>query len=70
MEERRKRLEELFKKLPDCLPLGISPLVREPSWEELEERRKESRNRGVEGPPLPDSSIPFCVLQVLPRKVP
>jgi len=49
MEERRKRLEELFKKLPDCLPLGISPVVREPSWEELEERRKESRNRGVEG---------------------
>jgi len=35
--------------LPNYLPLGISPLVCEKDWASLEKRRKESRERGVEG---------------------
>lgn len=49
MEDRRERLERLFEKIPDYLPIGLSPLVKEKSWGKLEERRKESRKRGVEG---------------------
>jgi DNA ligase-1 len=49
MGERRKKLEDLLNKMPGHLPLGISPLVQEKSWENLEIRRKESRDRGVEG---------------------
>jgi DNA ligase-1 len=49
MGERRKKLEDLLNKMPGHLPLGISPLVHEKSWENLEIRRKESRDRGVEG---------------------
>ena len=49
MEDRRERLESLFEKIPDYLPIGLSPLVKEKSWGKLEERRKESRKRGVEG---------------------
>lgn len=49
MGERRKKLEDLLNKMPEHLPLGISPLVQEKSWENLEIRRKESRDRGVEG---------------------
>lgn len=49
MAERRKRLEDLLAKMPGQLPLGLSPLVEEKSWKQLELRRKESRNRGVEG---------------------
>jgi DNA ligase-1 len=49
MAERRKRLEDLLAKMPGHLPLGLSPLVEEKSWEQLELRRKESRDRGVEG---------------------
>ena len=49
MGERRKKLEDLLNKMPGHLPLGISPLVHEKSWDDLEIRRKESRDRGVEG---------------------
>ena len=49
MAERRKRLEDLLAKMPVHLPLGLSPLVEEKSWGKLELRRKESRDRGVEG---------------------
>ena len=49
MGERRKKLEDLLNKMPGHLPLGISPLVQEKSWDDLEIRRKESRDRGVEG---------------------
>ena len=49
MGERRKKLEDLLNKMPGHLPLGISPLVQEKSCENLEIRRKESRDRGVEG---------------------
>ena len=49
MAERRKRLEDLLAKIPGHLPLGLSPLVEEKSWKQLELRRKESRDRGVEG---------------------
>ena len=49
MAERRKRLEDLLAKMPGHLPLGLSPLVEEKSWKQLELRRKESRDRGVEG---------------------
>ena len=49
MGERRKKLEDLLNKMPGHLPLGISPLVQEKSWGDLEIRRKESRDRGVEG---------------------
>ena len=49
MGERRKKLEDLLNKMPGHLPLGISPLVHEKSWEDLGIRRKESRDRGVEG---------------------
>ena len=49
MAERRKRLEDLLAKMPGHLPLGLSSLVEEKSWKQLELRRKESRDRGVEG---------------------
>ena len=49
MSERRKQLEKLIQSLPNYLPLGISPLVHEKDWASLEKRRKESRERGVEG---------------------
>jgi DNA ligase-1 len=49
MGERRKKLEDLLNKMPGHLPLGISPLVHEKSWDDLAIRRKESRDRGVEG---------------------
>ena len=49
MSERRKQLEKLIQSLPNYLPLGISPLVHEKDWASLENRRKESRERGVEG---------------------
>ena len=49
MSERRKQLEKLIQSLPSYLPLGISPLVYEKDWASLENRRKESRDRGVEG---------------------
>jgi DNA ligase-1 len=49
MGERRKKLEDLLNKMPGHLPLGISPLVHEKSWDDLGIRRKESRDRGVEG---------------------
>ena len=49
MEKRRARLEDLLKKVPDHLPLGISSLIKEKSWAQLELRREESRDRGVEG---------------------
>ncbi len=49
MEKRRKKLEDLMNKMPGHLPLGISPLVEEKDWNSLEIRRKESRDRGVEG---------------------
>jgi len=49
MENRRRRLEDLLNKMPAHLPLGISPLVEEKDWNDLGIRRKESRDRGVEG---------------------
>ena len=49
MEKRRRRLEDLLNKMPAHLPLGISPLVEEKDWNDLGIRRKESRDRGVEG---------------------
>ena len=49
MEKRRRRLEDLLNKMPEHLPIGISPLVEEKDWNDLEIRRKESRDRRVEG---------------------
>ena len=49
MHQRRSKLEELLQGIPEHLPIGISPLVEENTWSQLEERRQESRERGVEG---------------------
>ena len=49
MAERRERLENLMQKLPDHLPIGISPTVEEGTWAKFADRRLESRKRGVEG---------------------
>ena len=49
MEQRRAKLETLLAGIPDHLPIGLSSLVQEKTWDELKARRKESRDRGVEG---------------------
>ena len=49
LEERRRKLEEVVGSLPQNLPMGISPLINAKTWSEFEERRMESRDRGVEG---------------------
>lgn len=49
LEERRRKLEEVMESLPQNLPMGISPLINAKTWSEFEERRMESRDRGVEG---------------------
>ena len=38
-----------MESLPQNLPMGISPLINAKTWSEFEERRMESRDRGVEG---------------------
>jgi DNA ligase-1 len=47
--ERRKKLEEVIRALPDGFPIGLSARVEGESWEELAWMREESRDRGVEG---------------------
>ena len=47
--ERRKKLEELIRALPDGFPVELSARVEGKSWEELARMREESRDRGVEG---------------------
>jgi len=49
LEERRRKLEKVMGSLPQNLPMGISPLINAKTWSEFEERRMESRDRGVEG---------------------
>ena len=49
MEERRRELEKTLSLLPAGFPIGLSPLVKEPSWANLKKLREESRDRGVEG---------------------
>jgi len=47
--ERRKKLEELIRGLPDGFPVELSARVEGKSWEDLARMREESRDRGVEG---------------------
>ena len=49
LAERRKKLEEVFEKIPKHLPLGLSEIVNSTGWGELSKIREESRDRGVEG---------------------
>jgi len=49
MMERRGELEKTLALLPAGFPIGLSPLVREPSWANLKKLREQSRDRGVEG---------------------
>jgi DNA ligase 1 len=49
LAERRKKLEEVFEKIPKHLPLGLSEIVNSTGWDELSKIREESRDRGVEG---------------------
>ena len=44
MHQRRSKLEELLQGIPEHLPIGISPLVEENTWSQLEER-----SSGIEG---------------------
>ena len=47
--ERRKKLEELIRALPDGFPVELSARVDGKSWGDLARMREESRDRGVEG---------------------
>jgi len=47
--ERRKKLEELIRALPDGFPVELSAPVEGKSWEDLARMREQSRDRGVEG---------------------
>ena len=47
--ERRKKLEELVRGLPDGFPVELSARVEGKSWEGFARMREESRERGVEG---------------------
>jgi DNA ligase-1 len=47
--ERRKKLEEVIRVLPDGFPIELSARVEGKSWEDLSRMREESRDRGVEG---------------------
>lgn len=49
LEQRRQKLEELFRNASASDGLFLSPLVDAHSWEELAERRDRSRERNVEG---------------------
>ena len=47
--ERRKKLEEVIRVLPDGFPIELSARVEGGNWEDLARMREESRDRGVEG---------------------
>ena len=49
LSKRRKKLEEVFAKIPNHLPLGLSEIVNASGWDELSKKREQSRDRGVEG---------------------
>jgi DNA ligase-1 len=57
LRERRGRLEALLSSSPPVL--GISPLVKAGSWEELAALRAESRSRSVEGLMLKALDSPY-----------
>jgi len=47
--ERRKKLEEVIRAVPDGFPVELSARVDGKSWGDLARMREESRDRGVEG---------------------
>jgi DNA ligase-1 len=49
LRERRARLEKQLEGLPPDARIGLSPVERAARWDELAQRRQESRHRGVEG---------------------
>lgn len=58
-QHRRQQLEHLLTNLPPTSPISISPLLAEPTWHALAERRAESRERAVEGLMLKHRSAPY-----------
>jgi DNA ligase-1 len=63
-EERRRLLEETINRVGSGIPLRLSPLVEESTWDELVAKREESRARLVEGFMLKRKASPYQVGRV------
>ncbi len=63
LKERRRKLENLIEEIRG-VPLILSPLVGEESWEDLAELRKQSRRRRVEGFMIKRRESPYQVGRV------
>jgi DNA ligase 1 len=59
LSHRRARLAEILAALPKGLPLGASPVISFPSWEELAETRATARAEGAEGVMLKRASSSY-----------
>jgi DNA ligase-1 len=61
LEERRARLEEIARSVASTGRMIVSPTVQAASWEDFEQLRRESRERGVEGFMLKRHGSPYRV---------
>ncbi|WP_068467612.1 ATP-dependent DNA ligase [Candidatus Protochlamydia phocaeensis] len=60
-QRRRQQLEQLFQQLPAQPFLGLSPLLAHQSWDEIREKRQESRAHMAEGIMLKKRDSPYHV---------
>ena len=49
LDQRRKRLDDVIERLGDTSTIMASPIIKEPTWEELAAVRQQSREKQVEG---------------------
>ncbi|WP_375280445.1 ATP-dependent DNA ligase [Pseudooctadecabacter sp.] len=59
LSERRKPLEDMINKLPDTLPIRLSPEVTGDTWEDLAQERAKSRDLNAEGLMLKRRDSPY-----------
>jgi len=61
LSDRRGELERIIPPMEASEPVRLSPIISAVSWEELEARQKEAREKGVEGIMLKRKASPYGV---------